>query len=158
MQGYCLKLNLQLILWVDSVAIRVRVFFFNCSEWGNTEWTYIRIFVYVYHTQSGFRVQFQAKYFSRVFEFEPRRFLFFRDFDFLTGVAFEDSDRTHRKSPDCAKYWSWKFSFLPRTGCTLPIISCDETHTNSQISWLSAGTNNVTTQPGVYEEQHLISQ
>ena len=31
---------------------------------------------------------------------------FFRDFDFLTGVAFEDSDRTHRKSPDCAKHLS----------------------------------------------------
>ena len=29
MQGYCLKLNLQLILWVDSVATRVRVFFLN---------------------------------------------------------------------------------------------------------------------------------
>lgn len=155
MQGYCLKLNLQLTLWVDSVAIRVRVFFFfNCSEWGNTQWTYIRIRI----SYSGFRVHFQAKYFSWVFEFEPRRFLFFPDIDFLTGVAFEDSDRTHRKSPDCAKNLSWKFSFLPLTGCTLPIISCDETHTNSHISLLSAGTNNVTTKPGVYEEQHLISQ
>ena len=45
MQGYCLKLSLQLIWWVDSVAIRVRVFFLIAlSEEIQNE----HIFVYSY--------------------------------------------------------------------------------------------------------------
>ena len=112
----------------------------------------------MYHTQSGFRVQFQVKYFSWVFEFESRRFWFCEILIFWLAwpskIAIVHIEKAIIVLNICIK------SFLPflLTSCTFTIISCDETLTNSHINWLSAGANNVTTQPGVYEEQHLTSQ